>query len=214
MVHPMGNGIDFFRDQLPDLFARGVALLRARAAGGDERAAAKLADIMGARGLGWLTLEGAGEVWLSVADGEMRHIDARTPGEPVRFALRVPGEAVDVALAALAGAVDLGSEKAALRAAGTASARLERAVGEAGLDFHLILQETPDFDEVLIEIALNREALPDKPTFTATVRWDDLAAMRASGMNLQQLFLSGKLRLGGDYSRAMQVGMQLMQPPR
>jgi hypothetical protein len=90
---------------------------------------------------------------------------------------------------------------------------VEEAVGDQPIELHLLIQETPDFDEVCVRIGLGASQPPEEPRFTATVRWDDLAAARESGQGVSQLFMQGRLRLAGDYSRALQVGMQLMQSP-
>ena len=53
---------------------------------------------------------------------------------------------------------------------------------------------------------------PEEPTFTAAVSWDDIEDVRNGDLTAQQLF--GRLRITGDASRAMAIGMMLMQRPR
>jgi len=213
----------FFRERYVELFNRGVALLDA-AAGDSPEAEATHADVKGARGASRLRFEGEGtgedtgeetiEVWLFLTDGVMSAVDERPEGVPARLSVAMPRAAADLWIQEIEGREDLGSDEAALRLAKGASKRMEDAVGEEALDFHLIIKDTPDFDEVVVRVALHAVDLPEKPTFTATVRWDDLEEMRGAGKNLQQLMMGGKLRLGGDYTRAMQVALELMDKSR
>ena len=48
-----------------------------------------------------------------------------------------------------------------------------------------------------------------KPGFTAQLKYDDLEDVREGKLNLQQLFMQGKLRMQGDYSLALQIAMQM-----
>jgi hypothetical protein len=206
----MTSPLPFFRNDYPTLFNRGVALLRAEADAGDAKAKAKLDDIAGARGAVYVMFEGEGDVWLAVENASMKSSADRPAGLPVRFAIAGPGEAAGAVLGELGGAVDLGSDKAAIRAARTASATIEKAIGELPMEAHVVIKDTPDFDDVTIKLGVNVEAPPDKPKFTATITFDDVEAIRAGKMDLAQAFMAQKIRLTGDYSRAMQVGMQLM----
>jgi len=88
---------------------------------------------------------------------------------------------------------------------------VEQAIGAEPLELHLIVQETPDHEEVVIKLGLNAPEPPEEPRFTATIQWDDLEKVRRGDVQPQQLMMGGKLRLAGDYSRAMQVAMTLMQ---
>lgn len=206
----------FFHERYVELFNRGVALLEARAADGPEAQAA-LDDVRGASGSSLLRFEDDGdaiEIWLSLDGGVMSAVDARPEGVPMRLWVGMPKEAAELWVSELERREELDSDEAALRVAKGASREIEEAVGDESLDFELVLLDTPDFDEVRVRIALHAETPPERPTFTATVRWDDLEAMRDAGQNLQHLMMGGKLRLGGDYTRAMQVAMELMQKRR
>jgi hypothetical protein len=208
----------FFRDEYVALFNRGVALLEERAAEGPE-AQRTLEDVKGARGASLLRFEGESdddrvEVWLALEDGVMSVVDARPEGVPMRLSVVMPREAAELWVKELEKREELDSDEAALRVARGASREIEEAVGDESLDFELILVDTPDFEEVRVRIALHAEEPPDKPTFAAQVRWDDLEDMREAGQNLQHLMMGGKLKLGGDYTRAMQVAMELMQKRR
>lgn len=211
----MTDPSSFFRERYVELFNRGVALLEAAASESDEAATA-LADVRGARGASRLCFEGDEtlEVWLSLADGVMSAVESRPEGLPSRLTVAMPQEAAGLWIDEIEQRESLDSDQAALRLARGASKRMEDAVGDEALDFHLILKDTPDFDEVVVRVALHSVELPAKPTFTATVKWGDLEEMRDAGKNLQQLMMGGKLRLGGDYTRAMQVALELMQKSR
>ncbi|MBW2460368.1 MAG: SCP2 sterol-binding domain-containing protein [Deltaproteobacteria bacterium] len=213
----------FFRERYVELFNRGVAMLEA-GAGDSPEAEAVHVDVKGARGASRLRFEGQEtesdtgqetiEVWLSLADGVMSALDERPEGVPARLSVSMPRAAADLWVLEIEGRENLDSDEAALRLAKGASRRMEDAIGDEALDFHLIIKDTPDFDEVVVRVALHAVDLPEKPTFTATVRWDDLEEMRGAGKNLQQLMMGGKLRLGGDYTRAMQVALELMDKSR
>lgn len=208
----MSEAISFLREDFPALFRRGVAHLRGRAEDGSEAARKRLADIEGARGVAWVRLEGAGDVFLTVDGGEIAVAGAKASDLPVRVAVALPADAADAFLAEARRTADLASDGAAHAAARFASARVERTIGDDPLEFHLVIRDGPDFEEVVVKVGLNAPEPPEKPRFTATVAWDDLEALRRGDLAPQQLFMGGKVRLGGDYSRALQIAMQLMQP--
>ncbi len=207
----------FFRERYVALFNRGVTLLEERAAEGPEAQRA-LDDVKAARGTSRLCFEredgDAIEIWLALEEGVMSAADARPEDMPMRLSVVMPKEAAELWVAELEKREELDSDEAAVRVARGVSGELEEAIGDESLDFELILVDTPDFEEVRVKIALHAETPPERPTFTAQVRWDDLASMREAGQNLQQLMMGGKLKLGGDYTRAMQVAMELMQKRR
>jgi hypothetical protein len=140
----------------------------------------------------------------------MSVVDARPDDMPLRLGVAMPHEAAQLWVEELAARAELDTEQAAIQTARGASKRFEDVVADRPLEFHLVIKDTPDFDEVVVKIGVHAMP-PDQPKFTATVRWDDLEAMRDAGQNLQQLMMAGKLKLGGDYSRAMQVAMELMK---
>ncbi len=203
--------ISFLKETFPTLFAKGVALLEEKANGGSERHKAALEDVKGASGAVVLEVEGEGEVYLRAADGTMTVLaDKPDPGD-VKLAVAAPGEALRMLLGEAEDAGELEEEKAAKRAVGTASKRLQDALGADSLEFHVIAEDVPDLGEVTVRVGLNAAEPPKEPKFTATINFDDLEAARNGEVNVQQLFMGGKLRMQGDYSRALQLGMQLMQ---
>ncbi len=199
----MSTEVDaFLRDHFIPLFHRGVSLLK-----GDPA----LDDIVGVRHATRLVLEGTSprELYLAVDSGALTLAESPPVSLPIRSAVALPEEAARLWLEEIVLAEDLTSEDAAVRAAKVASQRLDDAVGDEPLEFHLVLTDTPDFDEVVIRIGLGVEEPPEEPQFTATVDWDTLQEVRAEGGGPQQLMMGG-LRLAGDYSRAMELALGLM----
>jgi hypothetical protein len=200
----------FVSDNFVPLFERGVRVLEARAEAGDGAASAALADIRRVRAATRLDFEPTETLWL-VADAGVVHAVTEAPTEvPVRTAVALPREAASTWIAQIVLANDIESDAAAVRAAQSVSRRLDDALGADSLSFHLLLEDAADFGTVPVRVGLGRAEAPSDPDFTITVRWDDLVEMRTSGATLQQLFLAGKVKLGGDYARAMQLAMQLM----
>jgi hypothetical protein len=201
----------FFRTDFPALFNQGVAQLEQRAAGGDEKSKARHDDIKGARGAVRLVFEGAGELWLAVREGAMQALDARPADLPVRAVLGAPVEAARAGLEELASAAEgIDPERAARRVARSASAEVEQVLDGHRIEFHVVLTDLPtDPDEVTIRVGLGVEEPPTAPKFTATVSWDDIEDLRAGELKPQQLL--GRLKIQGDASQAMALGMSLMQ---
>ncbi|MEM9861732.1 MAG: SCP2 sterol-binding domain-containing protein [Myxococcota bacterium] len=197
--------ITFLKETFPALFAKGVADLEA------EGKTAALEDVRGATGAVALHVEGEGEVFLRVADGTMTVLDAAPDPSEINLAVAAPGDAMRMLLGEAEDAGELEEGLAAKRAVGTASKRLQDALGADSLEFHVIAEDVPDLGNVTVRIGLNAPEPPVEPKFTATIKFDDLEAARNGEVNVQQLFMGGKLRMAGDYSRALQLGMQLMQ---
>ncbi|MEO0326615.1 MAG: SCP2 sterol-binding domain-containing protein [Myxococcota bacterium] len=196
----------FLTETLPALFAKGVASLEAAAAS-DASAAARLADVKGAAGGVRLSIEGEGDVFLHVADGVMRATDGP---EDVNLAIAAPGPALRMLLGEAEASGELSDQEALQRATGVASKKLQDALGDESLLFHIIAEEVPELGTVTVKIGLNAAEPPAEPTFTATMHYTDLEAARAGQTDAQQLFMGGKLRMAGDYTRALQLGMQIL----
>jgi hypothetical protein len=202
----------FLRKDLPKLFNDGLAQLKERADGGDAKAKASYDDAAAARGAMRLVLEGdgGGELYLAVNGAKMTVLDSRPSDLPVRFVFAAPAEAARVGLEQLEEAGILESDKAARRFARTASAEIEKVLEGHKIEFHVTLTDLPtDPDEVTVRVGIGVDTPPDKPKFTATVSWDDIEDVRAGDLTPQQLF--GRLKLKGDASQAMALGMTLMQ---
>lgn len=205
--------IAFFREDFPRFFNTGVAELAERASAGDEKAKARHADIVAARGGVHVLLEGEGgaSIWLAVGDGTMEVRDGKPDDRPERIGVAAPYDAARAALEELLNIIDEG--KAPQRIARSASGEVEALLLGNTLLFHVTLTDIPaDPDEVTIRIALGSCDPPDDPKFTATVSWDDIEEVRAGELTGQQLF--GRLKIQGDASQAMALGMTLMQRRR
>lgn len=207
------SDLDRLKTRLPTLFDRGLTLLRQRADAGDAAAQAQLEDVTGARSAVRLVVEGAGggELWLAVADGRLVASDTAPEQLPVRLAVAVPADAMEVALGRLAeeGAED--DDRTALAVARAASKKAEAVIDGQRLDFHVIIEGTPDLGDVVSRVSVGAAEPPDQPGFTATVRYDDLEAAREGGVDAQQFLMGGRVRFAGDYVPALQLGMQLAQ---
>jgi hypothetical protein len=150
-------------------------------------------------------------VYLVSESAELR-IEKQKPSVPVLFAVAVAAEAVEVGLE------ELGSEvEQALAFARRRLVRLSPKKTRAALDrlaseqlsFHLVIKDTPDFEEVRVKIATGSAEPPATPKFTVTVDWNTLEQVRAKKLKPQALL--SKLQMSGDSARFMQLGMELMQ---
>ena len=205
--------ISFLKETLPGIYNRGVSLLREKA-DGDPKAKAQLEDALAVEGAGRIVITGAGEVWLAVKDGVMTSHDGQPDGATVRMAVEFPAEATEVVLgeAAREGAFD--DDRAAIGVTHLTSKKLETALAGRTMTTHLTVKDAPDLGDVTVKLGFNVDAPPEKPGFTGEIKYDDLEALREGKLLPQQLFMGGKLRLKGDYSVALQIAMQMAQPPK
>ncbi len=203
--------ISFLRSTYPQLFEKGIQILRARADSGDATAAQLLANATGASGGGLLRIEGEGDVYFAAKDGKLTTSDAPIEGAPIKFAAQIPGDAASIVLgeAAKAGALD--NDRAAIAVTQTVNREVEDALAGREMTFHLTIAGTPDLGDVTCWIGFNVTAPPEKPKFTVTIKYDDYEELREKKGNLQQAFMQGKLRMTGDYSLALQIAMTLAQ---
>lgn len=208
----MSEPIQFFRDEFPSVFANGMTELRARAAT-SPAAAALLEDVSGAGGVARIVLEGpgGGEVWLTVQDGVMTSSDTRPEGLPVRLAVGVPAEMAEVGLSEARKQFDLTSPDLAIQVAALASKRVEDALKGETLPFLITLRDTPDFEAVPIRVGVGLDTPPTTPKFTVDVKYADLERVSRGEFTPQQFLMGGKLKFGGDYSRALALAMNLAQ---
>lgn len=202
----------FVQKDFPALFNRGVAQYKERADAGDAKAKARYEDIAAAQGAVRVIFEGdgGGEVWLTVRGGTMASAVAKPADLPVRVAVAAPVEAVRAALEEVESAELLEREEAPRRIARSASAEVEKLLEGHAIEMHLTIKDLPsDPDEVTLRIGLGVESPPTTPKFTAAVSWDDIEDLRAGDLTPQQLL--GRLKIQGDASQAMALGMTLMQ---
>jgi len=212
MSPPMSlTPIAFLTEKLPALYERGVSLLRTKAEGGDARAKGHLDDVVNASGTGFVTIPGHGTVWLTVGDGSMKASSDRPAGLPVRLAIEFPADAAEHLLKLAQEKNALDDDRAAIAAARTSSKKFEDALAGRKLSCHFTVRDPAVLDDdVTAKVAMNVDELPEKPAFTAELKYDDLIALTEKKLQPQQLLMGGKLKMKGDYSVAMQVGMQLI----
>ena len=200
----------FLKNEIPAHFAKGVADLRAATGPGAQEG---LDDVLNARAAIRMIVEGSGEAWIGVEKGTLGVTDTQPDGLPVRAVISFAETAAKEALALLAESGRLDDPKAPKRFARAFSARAEKILEGQKLDFHVILKDVPDHDEdVVIKVAIGAAEVPAKPQFTAAISYDDIEDMRGGDITPNQVI--GRLRLTGDASRAMALGMMLMQPPK
>jgi len=203
------SATDFFTNVLPGHFAKGVEALRAKAGPGSKEA---LDDVLGSKGAVRLVIEGEGETWLVVEDGTMRAQTSRPEGYTVRMAFGFSGASAEEAVKLLEESGRMDEPEAPTRFARSASARAEKLLAGQKIEFHVIIKDLPDDrQDAVVKVGIGIDTPPEKPQFTAAISFDDLEDMREGDITPQQVL--GRLRLTGDASRAMALGMMLMQPP-
>lgn len=201
--------IQFLKHELPTHFARGVEALRHSSAPSAE---AQLEDVLHARAALRIMLGGAGEAWLRVENGTMTAHDSKPEGVPVRAAIEFGADVAREALSLFAQSGRMDDPEAPKRFARLFSARTERLLEGQKLEFHVLLRDVPEHDDdIVIKVGVGTDTPPAKPQFTAAISYDDIEDLREGELQPQQLI--GRLRLNGDASRAMALGMMLMQPP-
>jgi hypothetical protein len=202
--------LGLLRERFVPLFERGIALLEERAPTSDG-ARARLEDVRGYTGTTRVDLDGTPRAFVAFEAGKVVVEAAPIEGARVRTALDLPSALAekwigDILLASR----DTPEDEAAIAAARLVSKRTDEILGDEPLEFHLVLTDTPQGDGTL-RIGLGASEPPVEPRFTATIAWPDLEGMKERGENLQQLFFAGKLRLAGDYSRALVLAMKLAE---
>ena len=199
----------FLENDLPAQFQKGLDKLKASTAPGAKE---ELEDVLGAVGSVRVIVEGDGERWVSVSGGEMTVSDTK-PELPVRGVFSFTGQAARGALDLLEESGRLDDPKAAMGLSRVASKRAEKILANQKIEFHVIVVDLPeDAEDVTVRCGIGVSEPPTKPQFTATISFDDLEDMREGDLTPQQVI--GRLKLTGDASRAMALGMTLFQPPK
>lgn len=198
----------FLEREIPAQFARGIEALRAATS---PEAKAQLDDVLGARGALRIVVEGEGEVWLEVVRGVLTTSRSRPEGLPARAVIAFAAQAAREALSLLAQSGRMDDPDAPRRFARLFSARAEKILENERIEFHVVITDVPDLDEVVIKVGIGTDQVPATPQFTATISYDDLEDMREGAITPNQVI--GRMRLKGDASRAMALGMKLLQPP-
>ncbi len=205
--------VDFISNVIPEIWNAAEEAMRTLAGSGDAEAKQRHADLVQNEGALRVVLEGKGgsELFLAVVKGRMQ-ASKSAPSVPVLVALAVPYEAIELGLEELESEIDAALPKAKRRLArmrpGKAKVLLDKLTSE-NLRFHQVIKDTPDFDEVRIKITIGGSEPPQQPTFTVTIDYDVFEELRSGKLKPQAMM--SKLQLSGDASRAMQLGMELMQ---
>lgn len=201
----------FLDNDLPAQFRRGLAALEAS---GAPTAKDELADVREAVGAVRILVEGdgGGERWVAVSNGEMTVTEDK-PELPPRGVFAFSSEAAKGALGLLEESGRLEDPKAAMGLSRVASKRAEKVLANQKIEFHVVVVDLPDgMDDVIVRCGIGVAEPPSKPQFTATISYDDLEDMREGDLTPQQVI--GRLKLTGDASRAMALGMTLFSPPK
>ena len=205
--------IEFLRDTFPQLFTRGVEVLKARAAQGDEQAQRIVEDVTAVTGAASLQIDEGPPMVLSAKAGAMSAGEAPAEGVPIKIAAALPGNAVRLLLGEAVKAGALENEEVAIGAAQTASKRFEDALAGRPMTCHVTLLGVPELGDVRVRLGFNVSEAPSEPGFTTELQYSDLESVQRGELTVQDLFLGGKLKMEGDYSLALQTAMQLLTNP-
>jgi len=205
--------IEFLRDTFPQLFNRGVEVLRTRAARGDEQAQRILDDVTAVTGAASLQIDQSPPVVLSASAGTMSAGEASAEGVPIKIAAALPGNAAKLLLGEAVKAGALENDEVAIGAAQTASKRFEDALAGQPMTCHVTLLGVPELGDVRVRVGFNVAEAPSEPGFTTELQYGDLESVQRGELTVQELFLGGKLKMEGDYSLALQIAMQLLTNP-
>ncbi len=204
---------DFLTKKLPEVISAAHAEMKNLADQGDQDAKQRYADLSALPGAMHLVLEGKGgaDLYL-ISDGPQFRAETKAPSAPVLLTIALPAEAMELWLEELEEEVEqmlAGLRKRLVKNSPKKTrAALDRLAQEK-LRFHLVLKDTPDFEEVRIKIATGSSEVPAQPGFTATLDYDTFEQLRERKIKPQAVL--SKLQLSGDSARAMQLGMELMQ---
>jgi hypothetical protein len=206
--------IEFLQESIPALLNDAIAQVKAAADKGDAEAKKKYDEAVASAPLAVrVVLEGKSKKDLYVVweKGQLRTVEGSTSA-PVLFAIAVSAEAFEVSLEELGADIEKGFNKLKQRIPNLSPARarasIERAAAEK-LNFHYVVKDTPDFDEVRVKIAVGSGEPPEKPGFTVTLDYDVFDQLRARKLKPQALV--SKVQLSGDSARFMQLMMQAAQ---
>lgn len=202
----------FLAQHLPDAFAKAMVRLREQASAGSEWAASRLQDAEGAHGAILLVTEGegGGRTYLVVENGELRMEHELPAGVAVHIAAAGPAEAARQGLQLLlVSTLDL--TKVSTRLTQLASAKAGRMLAAQPHTFGIHIKELPVVGDLKVRVGLGVAEPPQTPAFTVVAKYADLVSAREQKMAAPQMLIAGKLQLIGDTTKAMQLGMLMMQ---
>lgn len=205
--------IELLSKKLPEIINAAYAEMKANGDAGDADAKQRHADLPNFPGAFRVLLEGKGgaDLYL-VGENAAFRADTKPPAAPVRLAVAVSNEAFELGLEELEDEVTAGLawlRKRLVRVSPKRFSALMDKLANEKFAFHVVIKDTPDFEEVRVRIATGGAEPPAKPTFTVTIDYSTLEALRERKLKPQALM--SKLQLSGDSARAMQFGMELMQ---
>lgn len=203
--------VTFLETTFPAIFDKAIAQLREKSAAGDEKAKKLLEDSTTVVGAAVIALDGAGTVYLTARDGKITPSREKPADVPMRIAVGCEADALEVALGEAINEGALDDPRVLEHTPHLASKRLEQLLNNRKLTCHVFVKDHPDLGDVTIRLGFNVDEPPEKPGFTAEMKFSDLESMRSGDVDLQKMMMGGKLRLKGDYSVALQIGMQLAQ---
>jgi hypothetical protein len=150
-------------------------------------------------------------VFIVFENGEIKGLES-APKVPASFAFGLDQEALEIALEELESDVQRGLDKLRKRLPQQSPARTRAGIDKLAAEkllFHVILKDTPDFEEVRIKVALGGSEAPERPAFSVSLDYEVFEQVRARKLKAQGLL--SKLQLSGDSSRAMQLLMGALQ---
>jgi hypothetical protein len=213
--------IAFIESHLPELFARARQGLEAAAHAGDQTAQAGLAAvtaepirtrlIVAGKANDAAASEPAAREVMIVTDREALRVEqAHDVIAGFGYALQVARGAVMIAI----GMVERGElepEQVARAFLMMGSQRARQMLAAAPFAFDATVLNVPALGTTTVRVGLGRVDLPARSDFSLNVEYDELEDARERGMAPHQLFLAGKMRVDGDASQAMRLGMLLAQ---
>lgn len=208
------NLVEILSKKLPELVNAANAEMKSQADAGDAELAQRYTDLLANAGAIRVVLEGKGgaDLYLVSEKGQFRADKSAPAGIPVWLAVGVDVEQANVGLEELEEEIGKGLaflRKRLVRQNPKRTRGLLEKLSKEALKFHVVIEETPDFDEVPIKIALGAAEPPAKPNFTVSIDYETLAQVRDRKLKPQALL--GKLKLSGDSSRFMALLMELAQ---
>jgi hypothetical protein len=199
--------------KLPEVVNGAVAEMKSNADQGDAEAKQRYSDLSANAGAARIVFEGKGgsDLYIVSENAQLR-ADPKAPSAPVLFVVAVPHDAVELGLEELESEVEQGLaflRRRLVRQSPKKTRALLDRIAQEKLSFHLIIKDTPDFEEVRVKVATGSSEPPAQPAFTVTIDYDTIEQLRSRKLKPQALL--SKLKLSGDSARAMQFGMELMQ---
>lgn len=206
--------IELFKETIPALFNAAYAEIRAQAESGDAGAKQRREELSAAPPLAVrVVLEGKvkKDIFIAFENGALKASDS-APSVPASFAFGIEQEALEIALEELGTDLERALDRLRKRLPQASPARARAAIDKVAAEkllFHVILKDTPDFEEVRIKIALGGSEPPERPGFSVSLDYEVFEQLRARKLKPQAVL--SKLQLSGDSSRAMQLLMGAIQ---